>query len=71
MVRGRWKVNRCWCLALIKAVGDEGQSVIESKGHNVCDDKLTYKQVLDILRSHYGREESVNVKTRNFVAVSQ
>ena len=58
-------------LALIKAVGDEGQRVIESKGHDVCGDKLSYEQVLEVLRSHYGREESVNEKTRNFVAVRQ
>ena len=59
------------CLALIKAVGDEGQRVIESKGHDVRVDELTYKEVSDILKAHYGREESVNVKTRNFVTARQ
>lgn len=55
------------CIALLKAVGIESQRVIESKGHNVCECDLMYAQALDVLKSHYGREESVNVKTRNIV----
>lgn len=59
------------CLALYHSIGIEGMRVIESKGHNVRRNTLTYDQALDILQTHYGREESINVKTRNFVCASQ
>lgn len=58
-------------LALLRAVGQEGQRVIQSKGYKVRNNTLTYEQALDILNKFYGREESIHVKTRNFVSVNQ
>lgn len=58
-------------LAFLKAIGVEGQRLIKSKGHNVLTNTLTYPQAKAILVDFYGREESINVKTRNFVSVNQ
>jgi hypothetical protein len=59
------------CLALIKAVGSDGQHVLESRGYSIRRPTLNYEQTLEMLSQHYGREESLNIRTRNFVTVSQ
>ena len=53
-------------LALIRAGGREGQRVLEAKGRKLTGGSLTYKCARDVLNDHYGREESINVRTRNF-----
>ena len=59
------------CLALFRAIGIEGMNIIEAAGYSVRNNSLTYEEALTILQNHYGREESIHVKTRNFVCVTQ
>jgi len=59
------------CLVLLEAIGIEGQKVIEAEGYDIVNNDLSYAQALGILNSHFCREDSVYVKTDNFVSVCQ
>ena len=58
-------------LALLNAVGEEGYQVLEAQGVEFSGEGLTYKGILEALKTHYGREESLNVRVKNFTSASQ
>ena len=58
--------------ALLKAIGDDGLEVLEGLGIDVLDEEaLNYDDILKSLKSHYEREESLNVKLRNLSTACQ
>lgn len=64
--RGRKKT-----LVLLNSIGTEGRDLCQSLGINLNDAAVTYANVLDRLRAHYGIEDTVYVKNMKFVTVHQ
>ena len=58
-------------LALLNSVGDEGLRVLESQGIQFDAADLQYGDVIDALKNHYGREESLNIRVHKFVHAQQ
>ena len=61
------------CIALLTAIGSEGQSVLLSKGFRIDKDDfvLNYADAIQALESHYGREESLNVRIHKMINARQ
>ena len=61
------------CIALLTAIGSEGQSVLLSKGFRIDKDDfvLNYADAIQALESHYGREESHNVRIHKMINARQ
>lgn len=57
--------------AIMKAIGTESQKLVRSKGHGILINTLSYAQITDIIENVYGIEESINVKTNNFVSITR
>ena len=65
--RGRQKL-----LALLGAVGSDGIETLESLGFDIDSGAVdAYDRAMNLLMTHYQREESVYVKTIRFVTVAQ
>jgi hypothetical protein len=58
-------------LALLRGIGPAGRKVLSSEGIDVTDAGLKYNDLLKVLRTYYARAESLNVRCRRFVTVSQ
>ena len=57
--------------ALLKAISSEGFQALQAQGIDIASEELTYAQVLQVLKSTYEREESLNVKLWNFNSARQ
>ncbi len=58
-------------LILLTAVGDEGLSLLNSRGIDPLDQSLEYSEVMAVLDEHYCRESSLFLSVQKFVSVSQ
>lgn len=59
------------CLALLHSIGIEGQEILLAQGYDFTTDSKTYDATVGLLKNHYGREESLNVRLRNFFYATQ
>ena len=58
-------------LTLLKAIGKEGRDALRAKGVEGSSIEVTYDAVLEVLKEHYKREETVFVRMQKFMTVSQ
>jgi hypothetical protein len=58
-------------LALLHAAGKDGRDALQSLGFDLDDATATYEQAMDHLRTVYGTEETIYVRTMKFVTVGQ
>ncbi len=58
-------------LILLTAVGDEGLSLLNSRGIDPLDQSLEYSEVMAVLDEHFCRESSLFLSVQKFVSVSQ
>ena len=58
-------------LILLQAVGNEGRDILLAEGLTVESEGITFTEVMGVLCNHYEREESLYVKTQNFVGAQQ
>jgi hypothetical protein len=58
-------------LALLRAVGKEGREALRARGVAGSNPDATYEEIMEVLVSHYEREETVFVRMQKFVTVSQ
>ena len=56
-------------VALLRAVGHEGRTFLQSVGFNIRES--SYEKAFALLDDHYGRKENIFGKTNKFVSVSQ
>ena len=58
-------------LTLLRCVGSVGREVLRSVGVDITSDNLRYEYLIQLLKDHFGRSESLFVKTHRFVNVRQ
>jgi hypothetical protein len=58
-------------LALLQSVGSEGMDVLTAGGFDIDKPEWTFDRSLEVLVGHYEGEESIFVRTQEFVTVRQ
>lgn len=58
-------------MALAMAIGVEGRDTLMSQGIDIMGENATFDASVTSLRTHYGREESIYVRTMKFVTANQ